>query len=496
MFIYLFIVFLSSVSSAVPSPAQEKPNASVEGLLSPCLPSKTLQAHDFNPRFGLLDISNRFSTESYATAPNVPLQRKCSIVREEDDACSTTSGASSPAKSPSNDSKMLKEQLAKLEEDGGEISDQSIHLEEKNAESPSRPSFSLPVYNRTNLLPSVECRGSKLLENNSKHKNSALNRRLHSVQSSPQLPLNEINEDRDNPDRTSLRLASARKKYVGKLQSRGSVISHVMMKMMEQHHKGEKPPKMCGVSTEAFEKISAEEENTNKISEDDVKTPHINVNLVSKTEFVQAKENNSVFKNNEGDCKNQQSKKPTFAHSVFSTESTDSLDFLSEDQPRLTNSISCGDLSGDTGHFVTQDRLIVRSDSISLTEIPQLSSDELPEEKTHKISVDSTLNRYTIGNSLSLNSGLSSLQRHKLNLKGNLHLSQPDKISNKNGRVSTLGRIVHSGNRSANRQRLDINQNGWRKNERKREISGSGKSRGSQQAVVDMKLASKCCLLC
>lgn len=107
----------------------------------------------------------------------------------------------------------------------------------------------------------------------------------------------------------------------------------------------------------------------------------------------------------------------------------------------------------------------MRSDSISLTEIPQLSSDEPPEDKTHhKTVVDSSLNRYTLGNSLSLNSGLSSLQRHKLNSKGNLHSSQPDKISDKNGHVSTLGRIVHSGSRSTNKQRLDINQNEWRKN--------------------------------
>lgn len=462
----LIIFLLSSVSSAVPSPAQENPNASVEGLLSPCLPSKTLQVHDFTPRFGLTDISGRFSNDGYT--PTAPLQRKCSIVREEDDACSTASGASSPAKSPSNDSKSLKEHLAKLEEDKNEISDQNVQLEE-NTESP-RPSLILPVSNRTNLLPPVESKGTKLPQN-SNHKSSNLNRRLHSVQSSPQLPVKEISDDKSNSERTPLRFAATRKKYVSKLQSRGSAISHVMLKMMD--HKGEKTPRMCE---------SVDPSNYSS----------------SKNESLQTKGNSgSLPKNNESNYKSEQSKKASFAHSVFSTESTDSLDFLSEDQPRLMNSISCGDLSGDTGHFVTQDKLIVRSDSISLTEIPQLSSDEPPEEKTHhKSFIDSTLNRYTIGNSLSLNSGLSSLQRHKLNIKKSLHSSQPDKISEKNGRVSTLGRIVHSGSRSTNRQRLDINQNGWRKNERKREISGSGKSRGSQQAVVDMKLASKCCMLC
>lgn len=481
------------MSSAVPSPAQEKPGESVEGLLSPCIPSKTLQVHDFTPRFGLSDISCRFPGDSYA--PNMLLQRKCSIVREEDDACSTASGASSPAKSPSNDSKTFKEHLAKLEEDGNEISDQNVHLEEKNSDSPSRPPFSLPVPNRTNLLPPIENIGSKLLENNSRHKNSNFNRRLHSVQSSPQLPLNEINEERENLERNSLQIAASRKKYANKLQSRGSVISHVRLKMIEQHHRGEKSLKMWDSNSESSE-VTLHSSDEDKINYEEVSgLPHVNVS--SENDLTQTKENtSSLLKNNENNFKIEQSRKASFAHSVFSTESTDSLDFLSENQPRLTNSISCGDLSGDTGHFVSQDRVMVRSDSISLTEIPQLSSDEPPEDKTHhKTIVDSSLNRYTLGNSLSLNSGLSSLQRHKLNSKGNLHSSQPDKISDKNGRVSTLGRIVHSGSRSTNKQRLDINQNGWRKNERKREISGSGK-RGSQQAVVDMKLASKCCMLC
>lgn len=480
-----FLLF--SVSSAVLSPGQEAPNASVDGLLSPCIPSQNLQIQDFSPRFSLPDMPCRFLNDSYA--PNIPLQRKCSIVREEDDVCSTASGASSPAKSPSNDSKTLKEQLAKLEEDGSEISDQSVHLEEKNSESPSRSSFTLPVSNRTNLLPPVENKGHKL-ESNSRHKSSSLNRRLHSVQSSPQLPLNEMNEDREISER-ALRFAATKKKYSSKVQSRGSVMSHVMLKMIEQHHRGEKSFRTYNISDESLETGVKTSEEGSINNEENLKPPHLNV--ISESGSITKDHSNSFFRSNET-LKSEHAK--TFAHSVFSTESTDSLDFLSEDQPRLINSISCGDLSGDTGHFVSQNKIIVRSDSISLTEIPQLSSDELPEEKTPKTFVDSTLNRYTIGNSLSLNSGLSSLQRHKLNTKGHLHSSHPDKITDKNGRISTFGRIVNSGSRSTSRQRLDINQNGWRKNERKRDISGSGKNRGSQQAVVDMKLASKCCMLC
>ncbi|KFM69767.1 SNF-related serine/threonine-protein kinase, partial [Stegodyphus mimosarum] len=474
------VALTPSVSSAVPSPAQEKPNASVEGLLSPCIPSKTLQVHDFTPRFGLADVSPRFPAETYAISPGVPLQRKCSIVREEDDAGSTASGASSPAKSPSNDSKSLKEQLAKLEEDGNEASNNCANIEKNSPVA--RPSFSLPVTNRSVLLPPVDNRVSKLsatcLESTSRRRSAGHSRRLHSVQSSPQLPLNEINEDKDS-ERT-LRLAAARKKYVGKLQSRSSVISHVMIKIMEQHHKTEKSKNSDSVETgDKKSNTSSEDGSKDNLGDKDLKCVYPKTDFNSKDESLEIKECNSS-----DTCKGQQIKKTAFAHSVFSTESTDSLDFLSDDQPRLTNSMSCGDLSADTGQFVSHDRsIIVRSDSISLTEIPQLSSDEIIEEKPrHKSCVDSTLNRYTssIGNSLSLNSGLSSLQRHKLNLKGDLHSSQPDKISDKNGRVSTLGRLVHSGSRSSNRQRLDINQNGWRKNERKKDLSGSGKTRGSQ----------------
>ncbi|XP_054714116.1 SNF-related serine/threonine-protein kinase-like [Uloborus diversus] len=479
------VALTPSVSSAVPSPAQEKPITSVEGLLSPCLPSKSLQVHDFTPRFGLTDVP-RFTAEVSATAPNVPLQRKCSIVREEDDVSSVASSASSPAKSPSNETKTLREQLAKLEEDGSENTS-PCNVSEDKVSSP-RPSFSLPVPNYTNTLPLVENKSAKVtiasLDINSRRKNVGHNRRLHSVQSSPQLPLNEVNEERDN---SPIKFAAAKKKYVGKLQSR------VILKMMEQHH----IPDKSNCDTNQFEKDTMNsEEGKLMMCDKETKFLYQKTSYMSKDEF---KKCDNEWKICESESKSKQTKKSPFTHSVFSTESTDSLDFLSDDQPRLTNSMSCGDLSSDTVHYVSPDKsIILRADSISLTEIPQVASNDVSEETQPKSSVDSTFNRYasSIGNSLSLNSGLSSLQRHKLNLKGSLHASNPDKISDKNGRVSTLGRLVGSGNRSMNRQRLDINQNGWRKNDRKKDLTGSGKSRGSQQAVVDMKLASKCCMLC
>ncbi|GIY27634.1 hypothetical protein CDAR_211661 [Caerostris darwini] len=488
------VALTPSVSSAVPSPAQEKPNASVEGLLSPCLPSKSLQANDFNPHFGLVDVS-RFSIES--TAPNIPFQRKCSIVREEEDVCSTASGASSPAKSPSTESKNLKEQLAKLEEDKNEASGK---VSDKASPLASRLTFSLPVPNRSNFLSSFEGKTNKFSLTLDTSSNFKGNRRLHSVQSSPQLPLNEINEEKDSIEKTtSLHSCAAKKKYVGKLQSRNTAISHLMMKKMEQQktEKSFEGPEVC-IKTESSEKnpsVKCEMGCKEGMADLDSK---LYGSTVVKIELPQHREleSSNSWKDSISSCQNQQVKKASFAHSVFSTESTDSLDFLSDNQPRLTSSMSCGDLSADTSRSAPQERpAIIRSDSISLTEIPQLVAEEIKEEQRHKPFVDSTFNRYTssIGNSVSLNSGLSSLQRHKLNLKGNLHRSQPDKISDKNGRISTLGRFVHSGSRSTNRQRLDINQNGWKKNERKKELSTG---RGSQQAVVDMKLASKCCMLC
>ncbi|GIX91102.1 hypothetical protein CEXT_273041 [Caerostris extrusa] len=149
---------------------------------------------------------------------------------------------------------------------------------------------------------------------------------------------------------------------------------------------------------------------------------------VVKIELPQHREleSSNSWKDSISSCQNQQVKKASFAHSVFSTESTDSLDFLSDNQPRLTSSMSCGDLSADT------------SRSAPKNDLPLLDLTAFLLLKFHR-------------------------------------------------------RFVHSGSRSTNRQRLDINQNGWKKNERKKELSTG---RGSQQAVVDMKLASKCCMLC
>ncbi|XP_015910517.1 serine/threonine-protein kinase MARK2 [Parasteatoda tepidariorum] len=483
------VALTPSVSSAVPSPAQEKPVTSVEGLLSPCFPSKSLQMPDFTPRLGLNDAVPRFSAETFAST--IPFQRKCSIVREEEDACSTASGASSPAKSPSNENKNLREQLAKLEEDNDETSSQCSSASEKK--SSPRPSFSLPVPNISTFSPVIES-SKPVVE--SVLKSTGPNRRLHSVQSSPQLPLNEVNEEKDCAERAvSLRLAAIKKKYVGKLQGRSTVTSHVRMRMFEFQHRKEK---LDGTSNQEESPEKRHALSCEKEFKNDCMSKEKNCCSQSNSAKESSKELEDPGRWKASTCRKQ--KKASFTHSVYSTESTDSLDFLSEGQPRLTNSMSCGDLSADTGHFSSQEKCsVVRSDSISLTEIPQASSCELVEEKSHpKLFPDSTFNRYTssIGNSVSLNSGLSSLQRHKLNLKSDHHSSHPDKISDKNGRTSTLGRLVYSGSRSANKQRLDINQNGWKKNERKKDLSGSRKSRGSQQAVVDMKLASKCCTLC
>ncbi|KAG8183619.1 hypothetical protein JTE90_025170 [Oedothorax gibbosus] len=374
------VAITPSVSSAVPSPAQEKPPSTVDGLLSPCLLPR-----DFSP----FDL------------PSVPFQRKCSIVREEED--SNASGASSPARSPSACDAPLAQHLEKLEEG--------------NSPPEEEQRLTFPV-------PSVAAAPSPA------------KRRLHAVLSSPQLPLG--GGEAEGP----ARLRGGRKYTAGKpaIRGPGTTISQVMLRRIEQQK--------------------------NKLIEE------------SSTEDVPGPWKGASV----------EAKKASFAHSVFSTESTDSLDFLSDNQPRLTSSMSCGDLSTAEN---TATPTIVRSDSISLTEIPP-DIGASAEEKRQKDGA--SFNRYctsaSIGNSLSLNSGLSSLQRHKLNLKKNKsaehHSSQPDKISVP--RRSGLGRLV--GPRAASR--LDINQNGWRKNNSKRDLSSSGDSKG----VADMKLASKCCTLC
>ncbi|KAL3181041.1 hypothetical protein MRX96_037101 [Rhipicephalus microplus] len=155
----------------------------------------------------------------------------------------------------------------------------------------------------------------------------------------------------------------------------------------------------------------------------------------------------------------------------YSADSTDSLDILPDPAPRLTNSVSCGDLT-------IEESPASKIDEGASSSAVQCADVVLVEEM---ISADTP----RISNSFSLAAGLSCLGRK----------SSRDEMQSSRSRLgSSLAKLVPNGSRNsasnnpgagALKPQLDINQNGFRK----------GRSK-SQSGVVDVKLASKCCTLC
>lgn len=290
-----------------------------------------------------------------------------------------------------------------------------------------------------------------------------------------------------------------------------------MLKMMEQHHKfGKSRTSSCSSLEVSDEDIAKHKVDKSKRNSHDEK--QVTVNLAEEnisnsldpendiglkhTESTARLDINSLGNGincETGDDEERNSEEhrniSAFNHTVFSTDSTDSLDFLSETQPRLVNSMSCGDLTADVEHYTIQDKKVIHTDSISLTEIPQIV-----DENSYKVpqcienQIDSTKAISQISNSFSLNTGLSTLQRVQ-NLT-EISIESITQESDKNSRVIGLDltKLVQSTDRSSAKNQLDINQNGWKNNQRK--ASNTRASGSDQQAVVDMKMASKCCTLC
>lgn len=525
------IAVTPGISSAVPSPAQEKPTVGVESLVSPCLPSKPLEPRHFGSHLippGPLPTHPIISQNLTLPLVNMPLPlaRKCSIVREEEDNSSTASASSSPTKSP----------LANKPKDGlGDLTEIAIRCLQNNQTNSSlmraatvqRPVFTLPVCNNSAALSATQNKSKQLVGKLSgcsslvspKFKTLPPHgRRLHTVQSSPQLPLNEINEESENESGQICRRGSNKKHfYIGKLHSHSSVISHIMLKMMEQHHKfGKSRTSSCSSLEVSDEDIAKHKVDKSKQNSHDEKQVTVNVAEENISNSLDP-ENDIGLKHTEstarldinslgngincetGDDEERNSEEhrniSAFNHTVFSTDSTDSLDFLSETQPRLVNSMSCGDLTADVEHYTIQDKKVIHTDSISLTEIPQIV-----DENSYKVpqcienQIDSTKAISQISNSFSLNTGLSTLQRVQ-NLT-EISIESITQESDKNSRVIGLDltKLVQSTDRSSAKNQLDINQNGWKNNQRK--ASNTRASGSDQQAVVDMKMASKCCTLC
>ncbi|KAL1439815.1 hypothetical protein MTO96_009661 [Rhipicephalus appendiculatus] len=358
------IAVTPGVSSAAPSPAQERPNVA-QVLASPGgLPSIALDPSAGHPLASLLSVSSGpLEDDSSLAVPrsSLPLGRKCSIVREEDDLSSLAPSHSPPIR---------------------------VHpLLQCLMEPPQRQSPTV----RLRCIPG---------------------RRLHAVKSSPQL-LGGAGDIRVRSGVGKLRVHVAGRNRTTSCSSSDD----------EEGDKRRHPPTAKG------------------------DTP------------LQGSPSGSVLPS------------PHAHDEGYSADSTDSLDILPDPAPRLTNSVSCGDLT-------VEESPASKSDEGTSSSAVQCADIVLVEEMA---SADAP----RISNSFSLAAGLSCLGRK----------SSRDEMQSSRSRLgSSLAKLVPNGSRNsasnnagagALKPQLDINQNGFRK----------GRSK-SQSGVVDVKLASKCCTLC
>ncbi|KAH8018242.1 hypothetical protein HPB51_000853 [Rhipicephalus microplus] len=385
-------VSLCSVSSAAPSPAQERPNVA-QVLGSPGgLPSIALDPSVGHPLASLLSVSSGPPEDDSSLAvprSSLPLGRKCSIVREEDDLSSLA-----PSHSPPIRGAVFSEENESLESD-----ERAVRPVLSLPTAPSAPSPPMPDGAPQRQSPTVRLR-------------CIPGRRLHAVKSSPQL-----------------------------LGGAGDIRVWSGVNKLRVHVAGRNRTTSCSSSDD--------EEGDKRRHAPTAKgdTP------------LQGSPSGSVLPS------------PHAHDEGYSADSTDSLDILPDPAPRLTNSVSCGDLT-------IEESPASKIDEGASSSAVQCADVVLVEEM---ISADTP----RISNSFSLAAGLSCLGRK----------SSRDEMQSSRSRLgSSLAKLVPNGSRNsasnnpgagALKPQLDINQNGFRK----------GRSK-SQSGVVDVKLASKCCTLC
>lgn len=373
------IAVTPGVSSATPSPAQERPSVS---LASPGgLPSISLDhSSASHPLTSLLSVCPTAEDDSSLAVPrsSLPLGRKCSIVREEDDLSSL---APSSSHSPPIRGVVFSEE--------GEPEERAVRPVLSLPPAPSPPADS------QRQSPTVRLR-------------CIPGRRLHAVKSSPQL-LGGAGDLRVRPGLGGAKL----RMHAGSRNRTTSCSSSDDDEGDKRRH----PPAAKG--------------DTPLQGSPSGPAPH-----------------------DEG----------------YSADSTDSLDILPDPAPRLTNSVSCGDLTVEESPTPKTEEGAPSSLAVQCADVV-LVEETAPNDAPR------------ISNSFSLAAGLSCLGRKA---------SREEMRSSRSRLGSSLAKLVPNGSRASNsagaaalKPQLDINQNGFRK----------GRSK-SQSGVVDVKLASKCCTLC
>lgn len=409
------IAVTPGVLSATPSPAQERP--SVAALMSPSsVPSISLDSGNLASLHPLTSVLGPSTTDvSSLTVPRstLPLGRKCSIVREEDDVASLvpSQGHSPPARSA--------------------IFSEEVDEEEGTAPVECRAvktALSLPTsggspHRAEGIVQQRQSPAARL--------RCAPGRRLHAVKSSPQL-LGGTTDSQRRPGTATAKLRlhvpSSSRNRTTSCSSSDDDDGGGGDKWRVEHSQSMVPSSMRG----AGDAICGSS------------TPSSVSGLPS----------------------------PRAHDEGYSADSTDSLDILPDPAPRLTNSISCGDL---TMEAASTSSATVKAEAVQCADVVLVED-------------AAAAGPPRISNSFSLAAGLSCLGRKS---------SSEEAQSTSRPRLGcSLARLVPNGNRKAVaagsgdgggalKPRLDINQNGFRK----------GRSK-SQSGMVDVKMASKCCTLC
>ncbi|XP_013779525.1 SNF-related serine/threonine-protein kinase-like [Limulus polyphemus] len=493
---------LSPITSGNPSdfsPGQEKPNSVLESLISPRVVAKPLGSTNF------LAPSSFSSTVAQNGQSYLPMARKCSVVCEEDDGSSS----------------------AKL------LPPQASLPTKKDKSSIPVPRPTLPLFFHSRIKSAtIKPKLSPILAfPNQKFKTlPSSGRGLHAVKSSPQLLLNEIDEEvasDTEPSTKTLGSKHSRKHFQSGKRSPHSVLSHAMFRLVGQRPKigrsrttscssseasdddGEGLKRKMGKLKSSGRRDSSEDRSGGQgegcggsgQSEPGAGTSHGNMSggggggqssVNNKSDGSKTNSNKSQSQQNEAVEESNLSIQPSSVNTtVLSTDSTDSLDI----EQCLTCSVSCDDLLVN----YTEDNQLTTSQDIKFQEeSPEQNSlfprQEDPSNLTLQESLSFTNPSSKVPLSLSVNSGFTLLQQIEnlpLYSKNDSKSTRKDQGHRLKNITHGLTQLVHSATK------FDISQNGWRERSRSKSMTRNIQSlRNERQVVVDTKLSSKCCTLC
>ncbi|XP_076332866.1 uncharacterized protein LOC143237471 [Tachypleus tridentatus] len=505
------------------SPSQEKCDPVLQNLISPRVIVKPHVSNNF------LDRSHFSSTVSQNGQSYLSKVRKCSVVHEEDDSGNSVKSSSAEVSSTNNKDKF---DIPVFHEFG------SMNTSTKNLVIQC-PKFPLLFHSNSVKSATVNPKISPgkqspvLTFPNQKFKTlPSAAQGLHSVKSSPQLLLSEIDEevasDTELSPKTICSKHSRKHLSSGKHSPR-SMLAHAVLRLMGQRQKmGRSRTTSCSSSEASDDDGEGLKRKMGKLkssgrrdsSEDRTggqgegcggsgQSGHgggTSQGNVSGGGGGQSSVMNKSDKNNTHSSKshNHQGQAvedstltvqpSSICSTVLSTDSTDSLDL----EQCLTSSISCDELCvnfSQSNQQMTSDTDTFPDESLHTQEKKSVFS---AQKDSYNFFLKETFNFTNPSNkipfSLSLNSGFTLLQQIEnlpLYNKNNSNLGKKEQGHRLKSITHGLTHLVHSATK------LDISQNGWKHRGRSKSATRNIQALGNErQVVVDVKLASRCCTLC